>query len=998
MRHWHKNLAIYCMALTTYKQKRSFSDTPEPTGGKPSAKELRFVIQKHDASRLHYDFRLEMEGVLKSWAVPKGPSTDPTTKRLAMMVEDHPYDYRDFEGIIPKGNYGAGTVIVWDEGTYTPIEEFKTKKEQEKHLLKQLKEGNLKIVLNGKKLKGEFALVRTNGMGENSWLLIKHKDKFASKTDITKKDKSVVSGKTIAKVAVSSDKVWDSNRSNKKIPQQSTSRPKTQRPPFSKGESRLANKTASKKTALKETASKETASKESSSKETASKKSNSKKNASKKSVLKESIAKKIANKKTSGDSPPLKKGEVSTKSKRGISKKLNTNLSSATKKPFPKTASPMLATLVNKPFDEPGWIYEIKWDGYRALAMCNKKEVNLISRNNKSFNDKFYPVYEAVKAWGIYGIIDGEIAVINDKGVTNFGSLQNWRSEADGELMYYVFDILWLDGHDLTELPLIERRKILKSQLPADGIIRMSENYEGSATDFMKAATDMGLEGFIAKKTDSVYVQGDRTRNWLKIKINKRHEVVIGGFTLNDGTSKLFSSLLVGVFENGRFNYTGKIGTGFTEKMQKEMMKLFKPLITKKVPFAEEPDYNKPSRFRPNPPHAAVTWLKPELVCEVSYAEITSDGVMRHPSFEGMREDKKAKDVTREIPLESASKSTSQRPPFSKGESGFSKSKNKTASSILRAPTNKDRKTLLNPTEQTQVKKINGHELKFSNLSKIYWPKEKFTKRDLLNYYYQVAPFILPYLRDRPQSLNRYPNGITGQSFYQKDVTGKAPDWIETMPYTTSEDEDKNYMLCNKEADLLYMVNLGCIEIHPWSSTSKKPDNPDWCLIDLDPGPRNTFDQVIKTAQTVKSILDAIGIEGYCKTSGSTGMHIYIPLLPKYTYDDSQLFGRWIATQVVEQLPDITSVERVVKKRRGKLYVDFLQNRPGATLAAPYSARPKPGATVSMPLHWDEVKKGLSIKDFTIKNAMERIKANGDIFKPVLGKGIDLKKVLNKLI
>lgn len=895
------------MALTRYKQKRSFKDTPEPTGGKPSAKALKFVIQKHDASRLHYDFRLEMEGVLKSWAVPKGPSTDPGIKRLAMMVEDHPFNYRDFEGVIPKGNYGAGTVIVWDEGTYTPIEEFKTKKEQEKHLLKQLKDGNLKIILKGKKLKGEFALVRTNGMGENSWLLIKHKDKFASKTDITKKDKSVLSGKTIAKVAVSGNKIWESNRSKTKP---------------------AARKTGSKKTAVKK-------------------------------VVPSKAAK----------------------------KKLNIDLSSSPKSPFPKTASPMLATLVDKPFDETGWIYEIKWDGYRALAMCNKKEINLISRNNKSFNDKFYPVYEAVKAWGIYGIVDGEIAVINDKGVTNFGSLQNWRSEADGELIYYVFDILWLDGHDLTQLPLTERREILRSQLPPEGIIRMSENFETSATAFMEAAGNIGLEGFIAKKADSIYVQGERTRNWLKIKLNKRHEVVIGGFTVNNGTKKIFSSLLVGIHENGKFVYTGKIGTGFTEKMQKEMMKLFNPLVTKKVPFAEEPDYNKPSRFRPNPPHATVAWLKPELVCEVSYAEVTSDGVMRHPSFEGMREDKKAKDVVREIVLRSPSKDKSSPPVFSKRES-----------LLIKAPDMKKRKTLLNPTEETQVKKINGHELKFSNLSKIYWPKEKYTKRDLLNYYYQVAPYILPYLKDRPQSLNRYPNGINGQSFYQKDVTGKAPDWIETMPYTTNEGEDKNYMLCNKESDLLYMVNLGCIEIHPWSSTSKKPDHPDWCLIDLDPGPKNTFEQVITVAQTVKNILDVIGVKGYCKTSGSTGMHVYIPLLPKYSYDDSQLFGRWIATQVVEQLPDITTVERVVKKRRGKLYVDFLQNRPGATLAAPYSARPKPGATVSMPLHWDEVKKGLSLKDFTIKNAMERIQANGDIFKPVLGKGIDLKKVLNKLV
>jgi bifunctional non-homologous end joining protein LigD len=373
---------------------------------------------------------------------------------------------------------------------------------------------------------------------------------------------------------------------------------------------------------------------------------------------------------------------------------------------------------------------------------------------------------------------------------------------------------------------------------------------------------------------------------------------------------------------------------------------------------------------------------------------------MRHPSFEGMREDKKAKDVMREKAEKTETAIGKRKTANVKRETAKSKepsAKKVSAKSLIEPVSNKERKTLLNPTEATQVKKINGHELKFSNLNKVYWPKEKYTKRDLLNYYYQVAPYILPYLKERPQSLNRYPNGINGKSFYQKDVTGKAPGWVETFPYTTSDEKDKNYMLCNKEADLLYMVNLGCIEIHPWSSTRATPDNPDWCLIDLDPSEGNTFEQVIKVAQTTKAVLDSIGVEGYCKTSGSTGMHIYIPLKPKFSYDECQMFGRWLATQVTERIPEITSIERIVKNRKGKLYVDFLQNRPGATLAAPYSARPKPGATVSMPLHWDEVKKGLKLKDFTIKNSVERIKRNGDIFKPVLTKGIDLLKVLKQL-
>ena len=643
----------------------------------------------------------------------------------------------------------------------------------------------------------------------------------------------------------------------------------------------------------------------------------------------------------------------------------------------------MLATLVDKPFDEPGWLYEIKWDGYRAVAMINKGKVNLISRNNKSFNEKFYPVVDALKKWDINAIIDGEVVVLNEKGVSNFGALQNWRSEADGDLFYYVFDVLWLNGYDLKKLPLTKRKEILKEQIPFEGIIRLSESFETTATEFLEAAAKMEMEGIMAKKEDSVYIEGERTREWLKIKSNLRHEVVIGGFTQNEGSGKSFSSLLVGVFDNGRLDYMGKIGTGFNDKTQKEIMEKMKKLVTDKVPFTEKPDVNKPSRFRPNPPKAKVTWLKPQLVCEVSYTEVTSDGVMRHPSFEGLRTDKKAKDVRKEraVPAEEVEKL-----PEKPGATKYTK-----------PSTDKSRKTLLNPTEETQVKKLNGHELKFTNLSKIYWPKEKYSKRDMLNYYYQVAPILLPYLKDRPQSMNRYPNGINGKSFYQKDITGKAPGWIKMEPYTTGEGENKNFLVPENEAAILYMANAGAIEMNPWNSTIHKPDHPDWCLIDLDPSDKQGFDIVIKVAQATKEVLDAMGVVGYPKTSGSTGIHVYIPLGAKYTYDQCQMFGRIIATQVNNLLPDITSIERLTKARNNKLYVDFLQNRPKATLASPYSLRPKPGAPVSMPLYWEEVKKGLKITDFNISNALDRIKSEGDIFKPVLGKGIDLNKILDKL-
>lgn len=881
------------MSLTAYKKKRSFDKTSEPEGGKGTGKELRFVVQKHAASHLHYDFRLEMDGVLKSWAVPKGPSTDPSIKRLAMMVEDHPYDYRNFEGIIPEGEYGGGTVIVWDEGTYTPIEQFDTVKEQEKYLLKELKSGSVKINLHGKKLKGEFALVKTHGMAENSWLLLKHKDKYASEADITKKDKSVISKKTIEQVEKTSTNIYGQK----------------------------------------------------------------------------------AGKKTTDPVKAVEK-KVEATPQKAKKPKLSANL----KSPFYDRVEPMLATLVDQPVDGNDWLYEIKWDGYRAVAFMNKKKLELKSRNNKSFNEKFYPVFTALKQWNINAVVDGEVVVVKENGMADFGALQNWRSEADGDLLYYVFDILWYDGYDVKELPLTERRALLAKLVPEGGIIKLSKDFDTSGTEFLAAAKKMGLEGIMAKRKESIYEIGHRTGNWLKIKSNLRQEVVIGGYTKNDDTSKPFSALLVGVFEKGKLVYTGKIGTGFNIKTQKEMLAQFDKLVIDKPPFANEPDINKPSRFRPNPPRAKATWLKPELICEVSYTELTSDGVMRHPSFEGMRSDKNAKDVVLE--KEASTEAIVHNEELHK--------------KYIQKPNNDAmRKTLLNPKDQTQVRKVNGHELKFTNLSKIYWPVEKITKRELINYYYQVAPYILPYLKNRPQSLNRHPGGIDGPSFYQKDVTGKVPDWMDTYLYHTDDsDEDKHFLLGNNEATLLYMAGLGCIEINPWSSTIKKPDHPTWCIIDLDPD-KNSFDQVIEAAQITKQILDDMGVPSYCKTSGSTGLHVYIPLGAKYTYEQSKEFARIVVTLVNREIPKYTTLERTVKDRKGKMYLDFLQNRASATIAAPYSVRPKPGATVSMPLAWDEVKKGLKMKDFTIFNALERIESVGDLLSPVLGKGIDLKKVIS---
>jgi bifunctional non-homologous end joining protein LigD len=898
------------MALQEYKKKRTFNTTPEPAGGKSSGKQLHFVIQKHDASRLHYDFRLELKGVLKSWAVPKGPSMNPADKRLAMMVEDHPYDYKDFEGIIPEGNYGAGTVIVWDQGTYEPIEEFKELKEKEKHLTEALKKGQIKIKMNGTKLKGEFVLVKTPKRAANAWLLIKHRDKFATDEDITLEDKSVLSGKTIAQVEIgSSSKSTAKRATGKKASSDEVKAPKRTR-------------------------------------------------------------------KTMTPEAPKKK---SSKSRRVTD--IVEKISGKVKATMPKDVMPMLATLSGEPAGDEGWYYEIKWDGFRAIAYLEGETVELRSRNNKVFNEKFYPVTNALKEMDINAVIDGEVIVLNDKGLPDFSALQTWRSEADGNLIFYAFDLLWYDGYDLTNVPFRDRKELLNAIIPTEGIIRFSENFEIDGKEFFKMADDMGLEGIIAKKGDSVYAPGIRSKEWLKIKTQKQQDVVIAGYSRNENSSRKLSALLLGVYDHGELNFIGSVGTGFSAKMQQEIIQRLKPLETEKCPFREVPDYNKPSRFRPDPPNAEVTWVKPEIVAEVSYRTVAGDGTLRHPSFKGIRDDKS--------PQEAVPESL----PADRNEAVKKSGREKFISPV----SSKERKTLLNPSDEQQVRSVGGHELKFTNLSKIYWPESGISKRDMLNYYYQVAPIMLPYMKDRPQTLNRFPNGITGQSFYQKDVTGKVPAWMGTYKYHSEGDQrDKNFLVCTNEESLLYIASLGCIEMNPWSSRTQSPDNPDWCIIDLDPD-KNAFNEVIETARVTFQVLDAAGIPSYCKTSGSTGLHIYIPLGAKYSYEESKEFGRVIAKIVHAQLPKFTSIERPTAMRKGKIYIDFLQNRPQATVAGPYSLRPKPGAPVSMPLPWDEVKKGLKMTDFNITNAMSRLKEYGDIFSGVLQKGIDRQKALTNL-
>ena len=643
----------------------------------------------------------------------------------------------------------------------------------------------------------------------------------------------------------------------------------------------------------------------------------------------------------------------------------------------------MLATLVEGSFDNDDWLFEIKWDGFRAIGEVIKGKAELYSRNNLSFNLRYSEVVDALEELPFDVVFDGEIVALDEQGLSRFQFLQNWQRDKQGELVYYIFDILWLDGYDLTQLPLVGRKKILQEILPVNDVIRYSDHVENNGKDFFEAAKSQGLEGIIAKNKTSTYDLDVRSKSWLKIKTTLRQEAVIAGFTEPTGSRPYFGALVLSIYENGKLEYAGHTGSGFNAKTLKDTSDKLQSLIIDKCPLDIKPKTRMPA-----------TWVKPKLICEVKFQEWTQGHIMRQAIFMGLRTDKKPEEVKKETAMTMkavkksavASKKSAVGSKLSAKKTGSkksgAKSKNSKQGDWLKA----------NETEKTV--ELNKTEIKLTNLDKLYWKKEKYSKRDLLNYYYDIAPTMLPYMKNRPQSLNRHPNGIDGMSFFQKNVQGKVPGWVETFAeWSESTQETVHYYVCKNEASLIYLANLGCIEMNPWHSTTIKPDHPDYCLIDLDPHEIG-FDKVIETAIAVKKVLDELKIPAWAKTSGSSGIHICIPLGAKYSYDQSKQLAELLANLVHHEIPSITSVERSPSKRKRKVYLDFLQNSKGQTVACVYSVRPKPGATVSTPIFWEELKKGLSPANFTIKNLFERLKTEGDIFKPVYEKGIDLKKTL----
>ncbi|MDO3625718.1 DNA ligase D [Mucilaginibacter sp. BT774] len=826
------------MGLAEYIKKRVFNKTTEPKGGKSDNKHLAFVVQRHHASHLHYDFRLELDGVLKSWAVPKGPSMNPGDKRLAMMVEDHPFDYRKFEGIIPQGNYGAGVVMIWDKGTYTSLSEKRA--DDVKNLRAGLKAGNLKFKLNGEKLKGEFALVKLHSGEDNSWLLIKHKDQFA----VTKKYDSE------SLVPADVKKLGNNKNGNVEA---------------------LSNR---RKTQPEET-------------------------------------------KEEADDEPA--GE--------------------------KAYTPMMAKLEAKVFDDSDWIYEKKLDGYRAIGYTGKK-AKLISRNNIDFSKDYKPIIDELKVIGQDAILDGELVIEDKEGKSKFQHIQNYKNDTTaGTLKYYVFDLLKLNGHDLRGMELIKRKELLKTLVKSLKSTRIiyNDHITGKGTELFAKAKKEGWEGIIGKDMHSIYASSKRSDRWQKFKLQNSQEAIICGYTAPTGSRKHFGALVLGINEGKKIRYIGNCGTGFNETSIRELYEKMQPLETDKKPFEQKVHQR-----------TKVTWTKPKLVCEVWYAEWTADGHLRQPVYKGLRIDKNEENVVMETPNKQVA--------------------------------------------DEEVFTFGRDQVKGTHLSKVFWKDEGITKGELIHYYKDMADYIIPYLKDKPISMRRQPNGIVDEGFFQKDVDAShLPSYIKTEPvYSESNDKNINYIIGKDAATLLYMVNLGCIEINPWLSSYKKPENPDFVVIDIDPHDV-PFTEAVEVALKTKEVFDRMKLDVFVKTSGSKGLHIYCYLGAKYDYDFTKMFAEYTANIIHDELPDITSVERNPAKRRNKTYIDFLQNRRGQTIACPYSVRPKPGATVSAPLHWNEVDNHLKLSDYTINTMRERVKNTDDPWKDLTKSKADLKSALELL-
>jgi bifunctional non-homologous end joining protein LigD len=904
--------------LKEYARKRRLEKTSEPPARKRRVRgPLRFVVHKHAASRLHYDLRLEVDGALKSWAVPKGPSLDPNEKRLAVMVEDHPLDYADFEGVIPEGEYGGGQVIVWDRGGYAPEEDghrtFERSDGQER-MRRGLAEGKVSFVLDGEKLKGSWTLVKSK-RGEKDWLLIKHRDDTPVR-DILKEDRSVISGLTVEE---------------------------------------------------------------------------------------------------------LKAGAKPSSRARASQAKSPADLPNARRAAFPRTLAPMLATPAKAPFSHPDWVFEPKLDGLRAIAFIRNGKVSLESRGGRDITRNYPSLAGEMTGQPGQMVIDGEIVAPDEKGRPSFQRLQQrmnltrdadiHRADIQVPVLYYVFDLLYSDGYDLRAVPFEKRRRQLERALVPSDRVRLIDQYEEKGEAAYEAALENGLEGVMAKRRDSAYRAGERSRLWLKVKATLSDEFIIGGFSRGTGArSDTFGALILGQYDSQRtLRYAGHVGTGFDDKALRELRKRLDGLRVERPPFSGEVSGR-----------AEAIWVKPELVAEVKFAERTSDGRLRVPVFMRLREDKPAKQTTRVKAAPAPARNKEGDPPAAKTPVR----EGETDAVLDQLSGAKDKLTL----------RVAGHRIALANLDKALWPargkQRALTKLDLLVYLTKVSPWLLPHLKDRPLTLKRFPDGIDGEAFYQKHWSDSLPAFVDrVLLYSDHLEGDQEYLLCNNLPTLLWLGQIADIELHTWySRIDPEPDGrhlttqfsgslrnikgsalnyPDYIVFDLDPYlysgrekegaepelNRAAFAKTREVAHWLREVLDSLSLAAFVKTSGRTGLHVYVPVLRRFDYDAVRAAAGAVGQHLMQQHPQEITMEWAVGKRKGKVFFDHNQNSRGKTLASAYSPRPSPEASVSVPLSWEELDK-VYPTDFTILNVPDRLARTGDRWGGILDAKQDLGRLL----
>ena len=854
------------MPLEEYRRKRDFAATPEPAPGDLVERSGRFTIQRHRATALHYDVRLEIGGVLVSWAVPKGPTLDPAARRLAMRTEDHPIEYLDFEGVIPSKQYGAGDVIVWDWGYFEPEAETPDP-------AKALHKGEIKFVLHGEKIRGRFTIIRTDGRGGDDgrerWLLIHKRDvSSVDGWDAEDHPQSVKSGRT-------NDEVRDG------VP-----------PRF------LAP-------------------------------------------------------------PPRPVGEI--------------DLGAARKGSMPDFIPPMRATLADSAFDDPDWLFEIKWDGYRVEAVIRDGRAKLWTRNQQDAA-RYFPELAGPAEWleAREAIVDGEVVALDDAGRPSFSLLQDRTGIRTGRApgtarhgppapaVYQVFDLLHLDGQSLLAVPLEERKRLLRSRLRPSDRVRYAGHVEGDGRAFTEAARGQELEGIVAKLRRSPYEPGRRSKSWLKIKLRREQEVVVVGWLEGQGTHRDLGSLIVAVRSGDRWAHAGQVGSGIDTRTRRELRARLDELA------------RGTSVLEPVPRLRGAHWVEPKLVIRVEFADWTADNLLRQAAFKGLEIGKAPTSVRREREVDTATATAAAEREVQ-----------------IEPMQTSDDAAALEAIEREGVWAVAGREVRVTNLEKVLFPGrdggQPITKRDLFRYHLAIGPTLVPYLRDRGLTVQRFPNGVEAKGFWQKDLPKHAPAWVKRWTYHHREEGPKDYPVVDEPATLLWLAQEAAIELHPWTSPADTPDRPSYALIDIDPGPDTTWDEVVALARLYRTALEHLGVRGHPKVTGKRGIQVWIGIRPGPAFADTSAWVEGLSRAVGSTVPDLVSWEWAKRARKGKARLDFTQNAINKTLVAPYSPRPAPGAPVSMPIEWDELEDPLLRPDrWTIRDAPARLAERGDPFAFVL--------------